>query len=62
MPAPAPKVGVLGMSRDPPTAWGVPPLSAPGTRGVGQPAHTGQHGAGLGSAGPPGALRQEPKL
>lgn len=37
-------------------------LSAPGTRGVGQPAHTGQHGAKLGSAGPPCALHQEPKL
>lgn len=55
--------GGLGMSRDPPTAWGhVCHLLAPGTRGVGQPAHTGQHGAKLGSAGPPRALHQEPKL
>lgn len=51
------------MSRDlPMLGTRVSPLSAPGTRGVGQPAHTGQHGAGLGSAGPPRALRQEPKL
>ena len=51
------------MSCDPPIlGTRVSPLSAPGTRGVGQPAHPGQHGAGLGSAGPPRALCQEPKL
>ena len=51
------------MSCDPPIlGTHVSPLSAPGTRGVGQPADTGQHGAGLGSTGPPHALCQEPKL